>query len=114
VRESAEVRWKRSKKEVTAMKLSKWNVLWGVLMVVAGGLLLPEALGVLAVGGRIWPVLFGAAGVAFLYVFFASRENWWAAIPAIDVIQQDAGLVTRAELPGVRPEDVDITVQDGF
>jgi HSP20 family protein len=40
-----------------------------------------------------------------------ARAVGWG--PAIDVIQQDAGLVTRAELPGVRPEDVDITVQDG-
>jgi HSP20 family protein len=33
--------------------------------------------------------------------------------PAIDVIQQDDDLLIRAELPGVRPEDVDITVQNG-
>jgi HSP20 family protein len=33
--------------------------------------------------------------------------------PAIDVIQQDDDLVVRAELPGVRPEDVEITVQNG-
>jgi len=35
----------------------------------------------------------------------------WA--PAIDVIQRDEDLVVRAELPGARPEDVDITVQNG-
>jgi HSP20 family protein len=29
------------------------------------------------------------------------------------VLQQDDDLVVRAELPGVRPEDVDITVQNG-
>jgi HSP20 family protein len=33
--------------------------------------------------------------------------------PAIDVIQQDEDLVIRAELPGVKPENVDITVQNG-
>src|SRR3954449_6323886 len=33
--------------------------------------------------------------------------------PAIDVLQQDDDLVVRAELPGVSPEDVDITVQNG-
>lgn len=63
------------------MKLSKWNILWGVLMVVGGGLLLLEALGV-SVTGPVWSVLFAVAGVAFLYAFVASRENWWAAIPA--------------------------------
>ena len=40
-----------------------------------------------------------------------TRVAGWG--PAIDVIQQDEDLVIRAELPGVKPEDVDITVQDG-
>src|SRR5215211_5965054 len=35
----------------------------------------------------------------------------WA--PAIDVIQKDEDLVVRAELPGAKPEDVDITVHNG-
>jgi HSP20 family protein len=32
--------------------------------------------------------------------------------PAIDVLQRDGDLVVRAELPGVEPDDVDITVQN--
>jgi len=35
----------------------------------------------------------------------------WA--PAIDVVQRDEDLVVRAELPGVTPDDVDITIQNG-
>jgi HSP20 family protein len=35
----------------------------------------------------------------------------WA--PSIDVIQRDQDLVVRAELPGAKPEDVDITVHNG-
>src|SRR3954469_10302403 len=35
----------------------------------------------------------------------------WA--PAIDVVQKDDDLVVRAELPGSRPEDVEITVHQG-
>jgi HSP20 family protein len=34
----------------------------------------------------------------------------WA--PAIDVVTDDGDLVVRAELPGVKQEDVDITLQD--
>jgi HSP20 family protein len=34
----------------------------------------------------------------------------WA--PAIDVTTQNGNIVIRAELPGVKPEDVDITLQD--
>jgi HSP20 family protein len=36
----------------------------------------------------------------------------WA--PSIDVLQRDGDLVIRAELPGAKPEDVDITVQNGL
>lgn len=64
------------------MKVLKSSVFWGVLLIIAGGLLLLEALGGLAVGGLIWSVLFAAAGLGFVYVFSRSRENWWAAIPA--------------------------------
>jgi HSP20 family protein len=35
----------------------------------------------------------------------------WA--PAMDVLTKDDNLVIRAELPGVKPEDVDITLQNG-
>ena len=70
------------KKEVAAVKALKSSIFWGVLIVVAGGLRLLEALGALAVGGWIWSALFGVAGVGFAYVFSRSRENWWAAIPA--------------------------------
>jgi HSP20 family protein len=34
----------------------------------------------------------------------------WA--PAIDVVQRDEDLVVRAELPGVTPDEVDITIQN--
>jgi HSP20 family protein len=39
-----------------------------------------------------------------------SQVTEWA--PAVDVLQKDGNLVVRAELPGIKPEDVDITVQD--
>lgn len=63
------------------MKVLRSSVFWGLLMLIAGGLLLLEALGALEAGGIIWSALFGAAGVGFVYVFSRSRENWWAAIP---------------------------------
>ena len=40
----------------------------------------------------------------------AQRLTEWA--PAIDVVEKDGDLLIRAELPGVKPEDVDITLQD--
>jgi HSP20 family protein len=35
----------------------------------------------------------------------------WA--PVLDVVQEDGDIVVRAELPGVKLEDVDITLHDG-
>lgn len=39
-----------------------------------------------------------------------AQVSEWA--PAMDVVQKDGDLVVRAELPGVKLEDVDITVHD--
>jgi HSP20 family protein len=36
----------------------------------------------------------------------------WA--PVLDVLQEDGDIVVRAELPGVKQEDVDITLHDGM
>ncbi|ABG03976.1 heat shock protein Hsp20 [Rubrobacter xylanophilus DSM 9941] len=41
----------------------------------------------------------------------AARTAEWA--PAIDVYSKDGDLVIKAELPGMKPEDVDITLQEG-
>jgi HSP20 family protein len=40
------------------------------------------------------------------------REQVTEWAPSMDVLQKNGDLVVRAELPGVKPEDVDITVQD--
>jgi HSP20 family protein len=38
------------------------------------------------------------------------RERSW--IPAIDVVRQNGDLVVRADVPGIKPEDVKIEVED--
>ena len=38
------------------------------------------------------------------------REGAW--IPAIDVVREDDHLVLRADLPGIKPEEVNIEVED--
>lgn len=40
------------------------------------------------------------------------RASEWA--PSVDVLHREGDLLVRAELPGVKLEDVDITVQDGM
>jgi HSP20 family protein len=41
----------------------------------------------------------------------ADQPTRWA--PALDVLQEDGDIVVRAELPGVKQEDVDVTFQNG-
>jgi len=38
------------------------------------------------------------------------RDRAWT--PAIDVVQEDGNLIVRADVPGVKPEDVKIEVED--
>jgi HSP20 family protein len=39
-----------------------------------------------------------------------TQDAGWA--PAIDVIREDEDLVVRAEIPGAKPEDVDVTIHN--
>ncbi len=41
----------------------------------------------------------------------SSQPSQWS--PALDVLQENGDMVIRAELPGVKPEDVDITLERG-
>ena len=41
---------------------------------------------------------------------FDGRERKWT--PAVDVVRDDGNLVVHAELPGIKPEEVKIEVED--
>lgn len=75
------------------MKNSRASLGMGALLVIIGLLFLLQNFGLL--GGLeniIWLVLFGAGGLAFLYVFSVNRENWWAIIPGFTLLGL-AGLI---------------------
>ncbi len=40
-------------------------------------------------------------------------ENGRAAVPAVDVIETDREYVIKAELPGVKKDDLNVSIQDG-
>lgn len=42
---------------------------------------------------------------------WGERERGWA--PAVDMIDEDAEIVLRADLPGLDEKDIEVTVQDG-
>lgn len=59
------------------------NAIWGILLIVGGLLFLLQNLGIFrGLAALMWVVLFGAAGLFFLYLFLKDlASNWWAAIP---------------------------------
>ena len=63
------------------MKSAKTSIIAGIALMAAGVLLLLDLLGILDSAALVWPLIFAAAGAAFLTLFFRSRDNWWAAIP---------------------------------
>ncbi len=45
--------------------------------------------------------------------FFESPRREHAWLPRVDVFDEDGALVVRAEVPGVDPESIDVTVEGG-
>jgi len=71
--------------------------LWiGILLVLGGILAMLDTMGVISnAGGIFWGLIWGAAGLVFLYMLLNSRENWWAAFPAFTLL----GLSAQSFLP---------------
>jgi hypothetical protein len=59
------------------------RTVWGLLLIIGGVIFLLENLGILAIGDFFWAGMFAIAGLGFLSVFLANRENWWGLIPGI-------------------------------
>lgn len=74
--------------------------IWGLLLVIAGVLLLLGTLGILGqVVAYIWGLLFAAAGLGFLYVFWSRRDNWWAVIPGMVLLGISGVIVVNEAAP---------------
>jgi HSP20 family protein len=61
----------------------------------------------------IWPDVEGYLD-RFMRGFPAPRRfarTWWAVWPELDVFERDGKVVLRADLPGLKAEDIDVTVQ---
>jgi hypothetical protein len=72
------------------------RLLIGVLLVVGGILSLLDVQGIISNGsGIFWGLIFGAGGLAFLYMLFSDPNNWWAAFPGFTLL----GLAASSFLP---------------
>ena len=79
------------------------RVVGGVLLIGFGLLFFLQTLGVTrALGsGFLWSMLFGAAGLLFLYAFLRDREQWWAIFPAMPMLGIAALMLLDAIAPAV-------------
>jgi HSP20 family protein len=60
---------------------------------------------------RIFDEMFGGLATRPSGRSQSGQPSQWA--PPLDVVNEDGDIVVRAELPGVRPEDVDVTLSRG-
>lgn len=59
----------------------------GGLLVFGGLLALLDAMSIISnAGGIFWGLIWGAAGVFFLYLLLNGKQNWWAAFPGFTFI----------------------------
>lgn len=68
------------------MKWSILRVLWGLLLILAGILFLLNSIGTITIGDFQWAIILGIGGLAFLSVFIADRNHWWALFPAFGLL----------------------------
>jgi hypothetical protein len=80
------------------MKSNLW-ILWGLLLILAGGVFLLDNLNLIEIGGFVWGILIGIGGLAFLSVYAAMRENWWALIPGVILLSVAALILADSFLP---------------
>jgi hypothetical protein len=69
--------------------MTKMNVrlLWGGLLILAGVMFLLQRLNLIPdAWDLIWAVVFGFAGLVFLYAFWIDRSQWWPIIPGIALL----------------------------
>ena len=82
------------------MKSANTSIIAGIALMAAGVLLLLDLLGILDSAAIVWPLIFAAAGTAFVVLFVRSRDNWWAAIPGSVFLGLAAVILVTQLLPG--------------
>jgi hypothetical protein len=63
------------------------RIVFGIVLIAAGGLFLLENLGLFHGGVNLfWVIVLGGAGITSLYVYASNRNNWWALIPGTTLV----------------------------
>src|SRR5215218_9192699 len=76
---------------------------WGLVLLVASGLMLLARWDALPTAALLWTVAFGAGGAGFAAAALTNRSRWWAAIPAGALLGL-AAVLGWTELAGGEPD----------
>jgi hypothetical protein len=91
-----------SKEVLVMLKRFDVRAIGGLLLIIAGILLLLQNLGIFEViVALIWALIFAAGGLVFLYMFLTNRANWWAIIPGFALLGLAALIALDEFLPQV-------------
>ena len=84
------------------MKWPLLRVLWGLLLVAAGVLFLLNSIGTISIGDYQWAIILVIGGLAFLSVFLADRDQWWALFPSFGLLIGGTILFLESAFPQLR------------
>jgi hypothetical protein len=87
------------------MKFPILRILWGLLLIVAGVLFLLDLVEYISIGDYQWAIILGIGGLAFLSVFIADRNQWWALFPSFALLIGAAVLFLETAFPEL-PSDI--------
>jgi len=85
----------------------KWpilRILWGLLLVLAGIIFLLNSMGTIAIGDYQWAIILALGGLAFLSVFLADRQQWWALFPSFGLLIGGSVIFIENAFPGLSGE----------
>lgn len=81
-------------------KILSSRLLWGLVLIIGGGLLLLDTFGIFKGGALFWTVLSAVAGVLFLIAYFTNRVQWWALFPGVIFLAIAAMIGLTSFVPG--------------
>jgi len=75
-------------------------LLLGAILIIGGLFLLFGNLGWIDIGGLLWALVLGGAGIFFVLLYVQDRRQWWAWIPGITLLSIALFLILEEILPG--------------
>ena len=82
------------------IKILSTRLFWGLLLILAGVLLLLDTFDIFKGGDLFWTIVSAFAGVLFISSYVTNHDNWWALIPGTILLTVSATIGLTSFLPG--------------